>query len=370
MKLTNSYSDSKCSRRPALDGVLDTLGQPEHARADLVAHLHEVVQRQLGDGVGVRLAPLGIHGHRLPPLVGGLGEAAVELDDVLEGAVHPLAEEGDDGVGGITEQRQPPPHPRPDAHRDQRADRIAGELAGEVVEQLRGVGIVAVEAGADGRGIVEAGEPRRPVERPEQRGGEAVVAVGQGDHHRVPPRPDVQGAGVEGEVARRIGCDGQLLVPPRQVLLAVVGALAAHDRVAQRAVCAVGADHHVVDRRAAAVDALHRQLTCVGDDTDRTLLEVHDHPRLLLRGVEQYRIESVAGDRVDRLGPVRAVRLECQLAVTVVDHAAAHRQPVGEHLVGEPHALEGVDPPRREGQVDRAPRRARPSAGRAGARRA
>ena len=41
--------------------------------------------------------------------------------------------------------------------------------------------------------------------------------------------------------------------------------------------------------------------------------------------------------------------------VTVVHHPAAHRQPVGEHLVGEPDAFEGVDPPRRQGEVDRSP---------------
>ena len=139
--------------------------------------------------------------HRGRPVVAGLGEAAVELDDVLEGAVHALAEERDDGVGGIAEQRQPAAHPRPHPHRDQRADRVAGELAGEVLEQLGGVGVVAVEAGPDRRRLVEPGEPGRPVERPEQRGGEAAVEVGQGDHHRVAPRPDVQRAGIEGEVA-------------------------------------------------------------------------------------------------------------------------------------------------------------------------
>ena len=115
--------------RPPLDGVLDPLAEAEHRRADLVAHLDEVVERQLGDGVGVRLAPLGVRVQRRRPVLAGLGEAAVELDDVLEGAVHALAEERDDGVGGVAEERQPPAHPRPDADGDERPDRVAGELA-------------------------------------------------------------------------------------------------------------------------------------------------------------------------------------------------------------------------------------------------
>jgi hypothetical protein len=68
--------------------VLDALGHAEARRAHLVAHLDEVVERQIGDGVGVGLAPLGEGGERQRPVLTGLVEAAVELDDVLEGAVN------------------------------------------------------------------------------------------------------------------------------------------------------------------------------------------------------------------------------------------------------------------------------------------
>ena len=203
MKLTSSYSDSKCSgaqRSTACSTRLPSRnsGEPTLSR----------ISTKLSSASSAMASVFGLRRSAYMAIAvaqssRGLGEAAVELDDVLEGAVHPLTEERDDGVGGVAEQRQPAAHPRPDAHRDERADRVAGELAGEVLEQLGGVGVVAVEAGPDGRRLVEPGEPRRPVERPEQRGGEAVVEVGQGDHHRVAPRPDVQGAGIEGEVARR-----------------------------------------------------------------------------------------------------------------------------------------------------------------------
>ena len=98
---------------------------------------------------------------------------------------------------------------------------------------------------------------------------------------------------------------------------------------------------------------VQRELAGVDGDADRPFLELQDHARLLGGRVEQQGVEPVAGDRADRLGPVGAVRLERQLPGTVVHHPAAHGQPVGQHLVGEPDALEGVDAPCRQGEVDR-----------------
>ena len=297
-------------------------------------------------------------GERGRPVVVRLAQAAVELDDVLERAVHALAEERDDGVGGVAEQAQPTPDPRPDPDGDERADRVPGELAGQVLEPRRGVRVVTVEAGPDGVGRVQPGEPRVALEGPEQGGGEAAVGVGQGDHHRVAPGPDVERARIEREPARRVRRDRQLLVPPRQVLLAVVGALAPDHRLPHRAVRAVGTDDDLVGDGVAAAGALQRQLAGLGHDDRRPLLEVEHHAGLLGRGVEQQRVEPVPGDRVDGLRAVRAVGLVGQLAGAVVHHPAPHGQPVAHDILGEADPLEGVDAAGREREVDRASRRA------------
>ena len=246
--------------RPPLDGVLDPLAEPEHAASRPCR-----ASRRSCRGPARRwrrcwaCAARRTSASAAVPVVAGLGEAAVELDDVLEGAVHALTEERDDGVGGVAEQGQPAAHPRPHPHRDQRADRVAGELAGAGRRTARW------RRGSRGRsGRRTAPRSSSPANPAGPSNGQNSVAVklrsglGRAIIIESPRGQMCRAPGIEGEVAGRAGRDRQLLVPPRQVLLAVVGALAAHDRVAQRAVRAVGADRRRRGRRCAGPPAPSR----------------------------------------------------------------------------------------------------------------
>ena len=115
--------------------MLRPLLGPKDRRRDAVAHLDEVVQRQLGDRVRVRATAFGVARQRLRPVVAGLGEAPVELHDVFEAAVHPLAVERHDRVGRIADERDPAADPRPAMDRDQCPDRALAELRSRILPQ-------------------------------------------------------------------------------------------------------------------------------------------------------------------------------------------------------------------------------------------
>lgn len=103
----------------AVEGVFEFFLVEEEAGADFVAHLDEVGEGEVGDGVGVGLA------ERLELVEGGgdLAAGAVEaLGEgfaVFEGGVHALAVEGDDGVGGVTEEDGAAHDPGPAADGDE-----------------------------------------------------------------------------------------------------------------------------------------------------------------------------------------------------------------------------------------------------------
>ena len=123
--------------------MLRSFLRPEDRRRDAVAHLDEVVEREVGDRVRVRPSPLRVARQRDGPVVVGLGQAAIQLDHVLEGAVHALTVEGHDGVRGVADERGPAADPRPAVDRDQGADRMFAELGRQVRKQLHRVRIVA-----------------------------------------------------------------------------------------------------------------------------------------------------------------------------------------------------------------------------------
>ena len=105
-----------------LERVFGTLLRAEDRRRDAVAHLDEVVEGQFGDRVRVRASALGVARQRDGPVVVGLGEASVQLHDVLEAAVHALTVERHDRVGGVADERDPAADPRPAVDRDEGAD--------------------------------------------------------------------------------------------------------------------------------------------------------------------------------------------------------------------------------------------------------
>jgi hypothetical protein len=69
------------------------------------------------------------------PVLAGFLEAAIELDAVLEGAVHALAVKGHDGVRGVAEQQQPAVEvPGLAAHRAEQAGRVGEGSVLELVD--------------------------------------------------------------------------------------------------------------------------------------------------------------------------------------------------------------------------------------------
>ena len=74
-----------------------------------------------------------------------------------------------------------------------------------------------------------------------------------------------------------------------------------------------------------------------------------------LRTRKQRVVERVPADRVDGEGAVGAVRLEVQRSHHRVDHASAHRQCAGEHLLSQVNPAQRDQPALGQGQVDRTP---------------
>ena len=89
-------------------------------------------------------------------------------------------------------------------------------------------------------------------------------------------------------------------------------------------------------------------------DIGATMIEMHAHVRITLRGFDHGRVERCAADRVDAFVRIDIVRREMQIARFVVNHPAAHRDGVAQHFIGDPELLERVNPARGEREIDRA----------------
>ena len=333
-----------------------------------VAHLHEVLERQLGNGLRIRdatrLVPVG------PPpearhqilIITLLQAVRLELLEalgqdrtVLEARVHALPVKRHDRVRGVAEQQYPLfVVPRVAAHRHQTAHRVVAPVALEVREVLEAIGKLPLEEVARRsylRDFVEAVGARV---RRKERTREAAVGVGQRDHHEGAPGPDVQRRRVE--PVRAVGCgrDVQLFVAVVEVGLRVVEARRAQHRTPDRRERPVGPEHH---RRAVLLYPFrfrktYRQTPLVEAAALRVEAQL-DAPGRLGR-VEQQEVQLAATHRVDRL-PGFAVRLTRQRPIARVHEAPAHRQGVLADLVGQAGQLQGVPAARAHGEVDAAP---------------
>ena len=88
-------------------------------------------------------------------------------------------------------------------------------------------------------------------------------------------------------------------------------------------------------------------------DIGAAMIEMDSHIRITLRGFDHGRVERGAADRVDVIFRVAVVRGEMQVAGFVMDHAAAHRDGVSQHFIGDAELLERVNPARRKREIDR-----------------
>ena len=94
----------------------------------------------------------------------------------------------------------------------------------------------------------------------------------------------------------------------------------------------------------------------------RRALEIHPHTAVLevvphscvsTRLFEKRLVQPTAADGVDRVAWVCAVGLEAEPPCDGVDHSAAHRDRLVEHPLGQPGEAQRMNPPGREGEVDR-----------------
>jgi hypothetical protein len=79
------------------------------------------------------------------------------------------------------------------------------------------------------------------------------------------------------------------------------------------------------------------------------------HIRITLRRFNHGCVERRAPDRVDALLWIDIVGREVQSTGFIVDHSAAHWDGVSQHFVGNAELFECVNPPRRDGEIDRPP---------------
>ncbi|KAH9402272.1 hypothetical protein TYRP_016328 [Tyrophagus putrescentiae] len=264
-------------------------------------------------------------------------------------------------------------------------------------QQGNGVGKVALEEGEQpllGAHLVVDREGH------EEGDGEGAVEVGQGDHHELAARPDVQVVGRHGVLAGRGGRNDQLQVAVLDVLLRVVeeehlghrpadgrvGAVAADDHVGGRlrghrkfrglagtgsvftsgaaAAAAIIASSAAMTTTTAAVASLslttgllaeaeHASLQIGGD---HLLAEVTTDVGALLRLADEHLIEEAAADAENVLVGALAVGNRSTVAAGVVDHPPEHLDGVSlEDLLLEAERPEGGAAAFRERQVDGLP---------------
>ena len=83
------------------------------------------------------------------------------------------------------------------------------------------------------------------------------------------------------------------------------------------------------------------------------MIEVHADVWITQRGFDHGGVERRPADRVDVLVRVAIVRSEMEFPCPAVNHAAAHRDRVSQHFIGDAELLERMNPARGERQIDR-----------------
>ncbi len=149
--------------------------------------------------------------------------------------------------------------------------------------------------------------------------------------------------------------DGQFLVAVGEIALAVLETVEALHRPAHGGEGAVDPDDGFRAGRdgfvSLGLEELRRRSVEVG--VEAAMVEFYLHVRITLGGFDHDRVESAAPDRIDVLVRVAVVGGEMQVAGFVVDHAAAHRDGVLHHFVGNPELRESVDAAGGESEINR-----------------
>ena len=139
---------------------------------------------------------------------------------VLKCAVHALPEEGNDGVGGVTDQERFCVHmPWRAFDRDHRAGRVVAKIVAKLRHQRYGVREICPEKFQELRFGIEAGKTHFSFSGQEQDAGKCAVNVGQCDQHVRAARPDVQRVRFKNMACIRSCRDGQLLIAVIEKLL-------------------------------------------------------------------------------------------------------------------------------------------------------
>src|SRR6202008_865930 len=97
----------KRSRVSLLQLQLDFLAEKETRVRDLVAHLDEVLDGEVGNGFCVPLAQLLEFREQSRPVGAEPIEQFKKISAVLEGAIHSLPEKPDDSMRGVAQQKRP-----------------------------------------------------------------------------------------------------------------------------------------------------------------------------------------------------------------------------------------------------------------------
>ena len=182
-------------------------------------------------------------------------EEVGEDPGILESTVHPLPVEGDDCVGRISHQQDSVAHMPGIAPRgDEGARRVGCPVLVEVRHQVEHIGEMGVEIGPGGGHIGNLCKAIRPVERGKEGTGEGPVWIGQGHQHEVPPGPNVERFGIDGEPAVFPRRHGDFLVAVGEVGLAEVEPVALHHPLTDGAEGPIGAEQPVMVEGAPAFE--------------------------------------------------------------------------------------------------------------------
>ena len=351
LRVQRHPAPGKLGRYLRFDLLLKQKARVGHA----VAHLHEVVDGQVGHGIVVGLA-LGLKFGKngTPSVIAVLVQQLVEHGAVLKPRVHALAVKGHDGVGRVAEQQHVVAVlPRVAADGDHRTRWMRKKLLRQGRHQRRGVRKNAgEECGYVGRRL-QGGEALGAFKGKEQSAIERAVEVGQRNHQVLAAGPDMQRIFLELPRAARAGGNGQLLVAIIEEILRVIEPVGTLQGRPHGRESAIGAKQAVVGQGLlfAGFGMAQAQLFTLQIDAQALLTEVDFYAGLALGQVEQAAVEVAAVHGVDGLALV-AVGLAREVAVHVVHHAAAHGNAHVADVVGHAHTAQGLPAPVRQGQVD------------------
>ena len=313
----------------------DALLQQETGVARAVPHFDEVAQGQVANGISIGLAKGGEFPHQGPPFRGS-GGAGVEVQQVgedpgvLEAAVHALAIERHDGMGGIAQQDHAVAMvPRFAACGDEGAGGVAFPVGIEIWQQGQHVGEVGFEIGP---GFSRCGQVREAIlslKGGEQGAGEGPVRVRQRHQHEMATGPDVQGFGIDGKVALCRWRHREFLVAVGEVGLAKVEPVRLHHPLAHGAEGAIRSEDAAVFHRIASFE-MQGDALGVGGEVRQPVFEVNRDLAGGFRRFEEDAVQGAAGHGVDAL----------VLAVTALSGQSVRL--VGEHALPVVHAA-GLD---------------------------